>query len=117
MAGRPEKNYGARERLLAQVRVARGVVDVQLYAQTVLGREATAATAILMRFLVTLPVGAFVGGVAASRLGNPVVAVAGIMYALTGLARIPDGSIWQSRQGYLLPSVDSWTRVYAPAGT
>ncbi|HEX6404357.1 MAG TPA: MFS transporter [Pseudonocardiaceae bacterium] len=57
------------------------LVDVQLYAQTVLGREATAATAILVRFLVALPVGAFLGGVVASRLGNPVVAVVGMLLA------------------------------------
>jgi Protein of unknown function (DUF402) len=31
--------------------------------------------------------------------------------------RIPDGSIWQARRSYLLPSRDGWTRVYAPAGT
>ncbi len=31
--------------------------------------------------------------------------------------RIPDGSIWQARRGYLLAPVDGWTRVYAPAGT
>ena len=57
------------------------LVDIQLYAQTVLGREATAATAILVRFLVALPIGALVGGVAASRLGNPVVAVVGMVLA------------------------------------
>jgi MFS family permease len=57
------------------------LVDVQLYAQTVLGRETTAATAILVRFLVALPVGAFLGGVAASRMGNPVVAVVGMLLA------------------------------------
>jgi MFS transporter, DHA2 family, triacylglyceride efflux pump len=57
------------------------LVDVQLYAQTVLGREATAATAILVRFLVALPIGALVGGIAASRLGNPVVAVVGMLLA------------------------------------
>jgi uncharacterized protein DUF402 len=31
--------------------------------------------------------------------------------------RIPDGSIWQSRRGYVVPAVDGWTRVYGPAGT
>ena len=31
--------------------------------------------------------------------------------------RIPDGSIWQTRWGYLIPPVDGWTRVYQPAGT
>ncbi|MGH3766938.1 MAG: MFS transporter [Pseudonocardiaceae bacterium] len=57
------------------------LVDIQLYAQTVLGREAGAATAILVRFLVALPVGALVGGVAASRMGNTVVAVTGMLLA------------------------------------
>ncbi|MEX2046951.1 MAG: DUF402 domain-containing protein [Chloroflexota bacterium] len=31
--------------------------------------------------------------------------------------RIPDGSIWQSRWGYLLPEVTGWSRSYEPAGT
>jgi MFS family permease len=57
------------------------LVDIELYAQTVLGREATAATAVLVRFLVALPIGALVGGIAASRLGNPVVAVVGMVLA------------------------------------
>jgi hypothetical protein len=31
--------------------------------------------------------------------------------------RIPDGSIWQTRWGYLLPPVLGWTRVFQPTGT
>lgn len=31
--------------------------------------------------------------------------------------RIPDGSIWQTRWGYLLPPVAGWTRIYQPTGT
>jgi uncharacterized protein DUF402 len=31
--------------------------------------------------------------------------------------RIPDGTIWQARRGYLLPPHAGWTRVYAPVGT
>ncbi len=57
------------------------LVDVQLYAQTVLGREAGAATAILVRFLVALPIGALAGGLIANRVGNTVVAVAGMLLA------------------------------------
>jgi MFS family permease len=57
------------------------LVDIQLYAQTVLGREAGAATAILVRFLVALPIGALAGGVLASRVGDTVVAVTGMLLA------------------------------------
>lgn len=57
------------------------LVDVQLYAQTVLGREAGAATAILVRFLVALPIGALAGGVIASRVGDTTVAVTGMLLA------------------------------------
>src|SRR4051812_23941599 len=40
------------------------------------------------------------------------------MYPLIRIdKRIPDGSIWQARLSYLLPSRDGWTRVYAPLGT
>ncbi|HEY3218175.1 MAG TPA: DUF402 domain-containing protein [Candidatus Limnocylindria bacterium] len=31
--------------------------------------------------------------------------------------RIPNGTIWQARRGYLLAPNDGWTRVYGPAGT
>ncbi|HEY3127670.1 MAG TPA: DUF402 domain-containing protein [Candidatus Limnocylindria bacterium] len=40
------------------------------------------------------------------------------MYPLIRIdKRIPDGSIWQTRWGYLLPPVAGWTRVYQPTGT
>lgn len=40
------------------------------------------------------------------------------MYPLIRIdKRIPDGSIWQTRWGYLLPTYAGWTRVYEPAGT
>jgi MFS family permease len=60
------------------------LVDIELYAQTVLGRSGTAATAILVRFLVALPIGALVGGVAASRAGDTVVTLAGMVLAAAG---------------------------------
>ena len=31
--------------------------------------------------------------------------------------RIPDGSIWQTRRGYLLDAIRGWTRVFGPTGT
>jgi hypothetical protein len=40
------------------------------------------------------------------------------MYPLIRIdKRIPDGSIWQTRWGYLLSPIAGWTRVYQPAGT
>ena len=40
------------------------------------------------------------------------------MYPLIRIdKRIPDGSIWQTRWGYLIPPVNGWTRVYEPSGT
>ncbi|MDT7714255.1 MAG: hypothetical protein QOH09_247 [Pseudonocardiales bacterium] len=60
------------------------LVDVELYAQTVLGRSPAGATAILVRFLVALPVGALVGGFAASWLRETAVTLFGMVLAAAG---------------------------------
>jgi MFS family permease len=60
------------------------LVNIELYGQTVLGLDTAASTAILVRFLVALPIGALLGGIAASRVGDVVVTLAGMLLAAGG---------------------------------
>jgi len=62
------------------------LVDVQLFAESVLRLDATGGALVLVRFLVALPVGALLGGLAAPRLGEPVVGVLGMVAASAGFA-------------------------------
>jgi MFS family permease len=64
------------------------LVDIQLYAQTVLHRDGAAATALLVRFLLALPIGALLGGLLAGRLGETAVAVAGMLLAAVGYLQV-----------------------------
>ncbi|MBV9313435.1 MAG: MFS transporter [Pseudonocardia sp.] len=87
------------------------LVDVQLFAETILHRNATGGALILVRFLVALPIGALLGGLAAPRLGNGVVGAAGMLAAAGGfmlMSRWPgDLLAAQHRIGSLtLPVVD-----------
>ncbi|GAA0392802.1 MFS transporter [Microbispora corallina] len=64
------------------------LVDVQLAAQTLMGKDAVGGALVLTRFLLALAVAAFLGGVAARRFGERAVAVAGMAVAAAGYLMI-----------------------------
>ncbi len=57
------------------------LVNVELFGQGVLGKDQTEAAFLLLHFLIALPIGALVGGWIATRIGDRVVAVVGMLIA------------------------------------
>jgi len=87
------------------------LVDVQLFAESVLRLDATGGALVLVRFLVALPVGALLGGLAAPRIGDGVVGVVGMLAAAAGFALM---SHWPAD---LLSAVHTVGSVTLPAAT
>jgi Na+/melibiose symporter-like transporter len=60
------------------------LVNVELFGQGVLGKDQNEAAFLLLRFLIALPIGAVVGGWIATKIGDRIVAFAGLMIAAGG---------------------------------
>jgi MFS transporter, DHA2 family, triacylglyceride efflux pump len=60
------------------------LVNVELFGQGVLGQDQNQAAALLLRFLIALPVGALLGGWIATKIGDRIVAFAGLLIAAGG---------------------------------
>lgn len=60
------------------------LVNIELFAQGVLGKEQSEAVFMLLWFLGALPIGALVGGWLATRIGDRIVVFAGLIVAACG---------------------------------
>lgn len=60
------------------------LVNVELFGQAVLSLDQNDAAFLLMRFLIALPIGALAGGWIATRIGDRVVALVGLLIAAFG---------------------------------
>jgi MFS family permease len=69
------------------------LVDVELFAQGVLGKEQDQAAILLLRFLIALPIGALLGGWIATKVGDRAMAFVGLMIAAGGYSLISKWSI------------------------
>src|SRR5207245_1663517 len=69
------------------------LVDVELFAQGVLGKDQDQAALMLLWFLAALPIGALLGGAIATRIRYRAVAFAGLLIAAAGYWLISKWSI------------------------
>src|SRR5581483_4338925 len=88
------------------------LVDVELFAQGVLGKEQDQAAILLLRFLIALPIGALLGGWIATKIGDRAMAFVGLLIAAGGYWLISHWSVDLLNQhhnifGLSLPALDT----------
>jgi MFS family permease len=69
------------------------LVDVELFAQGVLGKEQDEAAILLLRFLIALPIGALLGGWIATKVGDRAMTFVGLLIAAYGYWLIKSWSV------------------------
>jgi MFS family permease len=85
------------------------LVDVVLFAQTLLQMTSAEAARVLVRFLIALPVGALVGGALAGRVGEKWVSAAGLLVAAGGFRLMGRwaADVHEATHGFGLPALDT----------
>ncbi len=85
------------------------LVDVQLVAQTLLGKDSFGGTLLLTRFLVALPVGALLGGMLIRLFGERLITFFGLMLAAVAYYLIANwpADILQAQYQFGLPRLDT----------
>ena len=87
------------------------LVDVELVAQTLLGKVGVEATLVLTRFLIALPLGAVLGGLLlrSGRLGERVVTAGGLLLAAAAYLLIAGwpADVLATRYAGILPRLDA----------
>ncbi len=85
------------------------LVDVELFARTLLLMSSAEAAQVVARFLVALPAGALVGGLLAGRLGEKWIAAAGLLVATAGFGLMGrwTGEIRSAVYAFGLPALDT----------
>ncbi|WP_199267810.1 MFS transporter [Mycolicibacterium smegmatis] len=69
------------------------LVNVELFGQGVLGQDQDHAAFLLLRFLIALPIGALIGGWLATRIGDRLVVLIGLLIAAGGFVLISHWSV------------------------
>ncbi|MET7399813.1 MFS transporter [Dactylosporangium sp. NPDC005572] len=90
------------------------LVDVELVAQTLLGKQGIDATLVLTHFLIALPVGAVLGGWLAGRIGERWVTLAGMLVAAAGYFLVAGALQSSMLQWYLVIAGFGLGLVIAP---
>ena len=94
------------------------LVDVELFGQGVLGKDQNEAAMLLLWFLIFLPIGAVLGGLLATKVGDRAVACAGLLIAAAAYVLISywDIHVLDKRHDLWLLTVPTFKTDLALAG-